>query len=155
VRLNQDHPANVTPTWHGDSVGHYEGDTLVIDTIGIKPGPNAAVDAFGTPHSDALHVVERYHLVDYESAKDGQDRAEKEYGHPTTAPVYVDFDYRGKGLQVQFTVEDKNVFIMPWSGSVTYRRATNDWQEIICAENPHEYYAGTDTPIPQAATPDF
>ncbi|HWN51023.1 MAG TPA: hypothetical protein VNO18_14585 [Xanthobacteraceae bacterium] len=34
VRLNQSHPAQLTPSWHGDSVGHYEGDTLVIDTVG-------------------------------------------------------------------------------------------------------------------------
>src|SRR5215467_10038120 len=39
VRMNQPHPARVTPTWYGDSVGHYEGDTLVVDTVGIKPGP--------------------------------------------------------------------------------------------------------------------
>jgi hypothetical protein len=36
VRMNQPHPAQVTPSWYGDSVGHYEGDALVIDTIGIK-----------------------------------------------------------------------------------------------------------------------
>jgi len=39
VRLNQSHPAHVMPTWYGDSVGHYDGDTLVIDTVGIKVGP--------------------------------------------------------------------------------------------------------------------
>jgi hypothetical protein len=39
VRLNQPHPAQVTPSWYGDSVGHYEGETLVIDTVGIKVGP--------------------------------------------------------------------------------------------------------------------
>jgi hypothetical protein len=39
VRLNQAHPAQPTPSWFGDSVGHYEGDTLVIDTVGIKTGP--------------------------------------------------------------------------------------------------------------------
>ncbi|HEX3485609.1 MAG TPA: hypothetical protein VHT51_11150, partial [Micropepsaceae bacterium] len=36
IRMNQSHPAKVTPSWYGDSVGHYEGDTLVIDTVGIK-----------------------------------------------------------------------------------------------------------------------
>jgi hypothetical protein len=36
VRLNQPHAAQVTPSWYGDSVGHYEGDTLVIDTLGVK-----------------------------------------------------------------------------------------------------------------------
>src|SRR5262245_24848645 len=36
VRMNQPHPARVTPSWYGDSVGHYEGETLVIDTVGVK-----------------------------------------------------------------------------------------------------------------------
>jgi hypothetical protein len=41
VRLNRSHPTQVTPSWYGDSVGHYEGDTLIIDTVGIKIGPFA------------------------------------------------------------------------------------------------------------------
>ena len=72
VRLNQPHPAQVTPSWHGDSVGHYEGDTLVIDTVGIKTDrPFAMVDVYGTPYTQALHVVERYRLVDFEAVKAG------------------------------------------------------------------------------------
>jgi hypothetical protein len=58
VRMNQPHPAQVTPSWYGDSVGHYEGDTLVIDTVGVKIGPFAMVDFYGTPYTQALHVVE-------------------------------------------------------------------------------------------------
>ena len=46
------------------------------------------------------------------------------------------------------------VFTMPWTAFVTYRHA-QPWQERVCAENPHEYYAGKDTAIPQAAKPDF
>jgi hypothetical protein len=49
VRMNQPHPPQVTPSWYGDSVGHYEGDTLVIDTVGFKIGPFSAVDQYGTP----------------------------------------------------------------------------------------------------------
>jgi hypothetical protein len=64
VRLNQPHPANVAPSWYGDSVGHYEGDTLVIDTVGVKVGPFAMLDMFGTPFTEALHVIERYRLLD-------------------------------------------------------------------------------------------
>jgi hypothetical protein len=61
VRLNWRHPENPTPSWQGHSVGWYEGDTLVVDTVGIiKVAPFSTVDAFGTPHSEALHVVERY-----------------------------------------------------------------------------------------------
>src|ERR1700730_1464952 len=70
VPMNQAHPARVTPSCHGDSVGHYEGDTLVIDTVGIKTDrPFAMVDMYGTPHSKALHVVERYRLLDYAAAQ--------------------------------------------------------------------------------------
>ena len=72
VRLNQPHRTPVTPSWYGDSVGRYEGDTLVIDTIGIKIGPFAMVDMYGTPHSPALHVVERYRLLDHEAAKEAE-----------------------------------------------------------------------------------
>jgi hypothetical protein len=45
VRMNEPHPAQATPSWYGDFVGHYEGDTLVIDTVGallisaFPPGP--------------------------------------------------------------------------------------------------------------------
>jgi len=79
VRLNQSHPAQVTPSWYGDSVGHYEGDTLVIDTVGIKADrPFAMIDMYGTPYTQALHVVERYRLLDYEAAKEAEERGEKE-----------------------------------------------------------------------------
>src|SRR5580704_11918154 len=47
VRMNQPPPAEVTPSWHGDAVSHYEGDTLVIDTMGIKTDrPYAMIDLF-------------------------------------------------------------------------------------------------------------
>jgi hypothetical protein len=156
VRLNQRHSAQLTPTWHGDSVGHYEGDTLLVDTVGIKVGPIPSLDLYGTPYSEALHVVERYRLIDGEAAREAQERNEREYGRPATEQaVFIDLNYKGKGLQVQFTVEDKNIFTMPWSGSATYRRAANQWVENVCAENRHEYYAGRDAAVPQADNPDF
>jgi hypothetical protein len=62
VPLNASHPENLTPSWQGHSVGWYESDTLVIDTVGIKVAPFSTVDPFGTPHSKALHVVERYRI---------------------------------------------------------------------------------------------
>ena len=49
VRLNGRHPDSLPPSWQGHSVGHYEGDTLVIDTVGIKVAPFSTVDAFGPP----------------------------------------------------------------------------------------------------------
>jgi hypothetical protein len=123
VRMNQGHPEQVIPSWYGDSVAHYEGDTLVIDTVGVKADrPFAIVDAFGTPYSSALHVVERYRLIEYEDAKDALSRNAKEnfdLNEVSALPIYVDPDYRGKHLQLQFTVEDEGVFTAPWSATVT------------------------------------
>jgi hypothetical protein len=65
VRLNQPHPEHVAPSWYGDSVGHHEGNTLVVDTVAVRIGPFAMVDWLGTPRSAALHMVERYRLLDY------------------------------------------------------------------------------------------
>jgi hypothetical protein len=62
VYLDEPHSANPKPSWYGESVGHYEGDTLVVDTIGFND--RTFVDNFRTPHSDKLHVVERIRLVD-------------------------------------------------------------------------------------------
>ena len=155
VRMNASHPAHVTPSWSGDSVGHYEGDTLVIDTVGIKTRPGAMIDLYGTPYSDALHVVERYRLVDSETARAAQERSEKEYGRPTTEPVYVDFGYKGKGLEAKFTVEDPATFTMPWSSSVTYRRSNSDWLEIVCAESTTDFYKDQTSTVPRADKPDF
>ena len=85
VRLNQPHPANVIPSVHGDSVGHYEGDTLVIDTVGVRVGPYRTIDRFGTPYTPALHVVERYRLIDYEATKAGLDRTRGRNGRRLAA----------------------------------------------------------------------
>ena len=156
VRLNAKHPATVTPSWNGDSVGHYEGDTLVIDTIGIRTRPGSMIDLYGTPYTPALHVIERYRLIDGEAAKAAQERSEHEYGRPTTEPVYVDFGYRGKGLQAEFTVEDSGAFTRSWSSSVAYRRSSaGEWGEIACAENTSDYYAGATATVPTAERSDF
>jgi hypothetical protein len=158
IRLNSSHPAKVTPSWTGDSVGHYEGDTLVVDTIGMKVGPVTMADQFGTPQSEAMHVVERYRIVSYEEAKAAFDANEKDFGRVDTANgngVFIDFDYRGRGLQLEFKVEDPNIFTMPWGAKATYLRAGGIWQEQVCAENTREYYDDADTKIPVAAHPDF
>ena len=123
VRMNQPHPAQVTPSWHGDSVGRYEGDTLAIDTVGVKADrPLAMVDMFGTPYTNALHVVERYRLLDYEAAKDALQRDAKEnqrLGRNTGTYFPDDPNYRGKHLQLHFTVQDEGVFTTPWSATIT------------------------------------
>jgi hypothetical protein len=163
VRMNEPHPAHVTPSWYGDSVGRYEGDTLVIDTVGIKADrPFAMLDLYGTPYTKALHVVERYRLLDDDATKDALERvAGKNFRLPPgVIGEDVDPDYKGRGLQLQFTVEDDGVFTTPWSAAITYRRGINSegadqLLEEVCAENTNLYYAGKNADLPVAAKPDF
>jgi hypothetical protein len=159
VLLNQTHPAPVAPSWYGNSVAHYEGDTLVIDTVGIKIGPFAMVNFYGTPYSQALHVVERNRLLDYEAAKEGLERDAKENLRPARgadAGPTADANYKGKHLQLQFTVEDEGVFTRPWSATITYRRGSEAWQEVVCPENTRELaIAGRGAAVPHAEKPDF
>jgi hypothetical protein len=154
VRLNQPHPAQVTPSWYGDSVGHYEGDTLVIDTIGMKVGPYSMVDWYGTPRTEALHVVERYRMLDYEAAKEGFDRDAKQHNNAPGMPLP---NASGKYLQLQFTVEDEKVFTTPWTATLTYRRdgdSPQDWPEMVCSES-LLWYPGKEADVPRADRPDF
>ena len=105
VKLNAQHPAQVTPSWYGDSVGHYEGDTLVVDTVGYKLGPFPLVDQFGSPFSEALHVVERYRLVDYETAKAAQERNVRNQGSVATEQAaFVDENYKGSSMFKAFMI---------------------------------------------------
>jgi hypothetical protein len=153
IRMNAQHPPNLKPSWYGDSVGHYEGDTLVVDTVGTRTDrPYAMIDLYGTPYSDKLHVVERYRLIPYEEAKEGIERDAKENRRPN---VGIDRNYRGKYLQLVYTVEDPTYFTMPWEATVTYGRGSDDWPETVCAENRHEYYNEKDSNVPTAKTPDF
>jgi hypothetical protein len=153
VRLGGSHPAQVTPSWHGDAVGHFEGDTLVIDTVGTKTDrPFAMIDLFGTPYTKNLHVVERYRLLDHSAVKGALERGAKEN---TQGAGPIDRDYDGEFLQVHITVEDKGVFTTPWTATVTYARDTREWPEIVCAENIHEYYYNKDSEVPRANRLDF
>jgi hypothetical protein len=73
----------------------------------------------------------------------------------------IDPNYRGKGLQLEFTVEDAGVFTMPWSATITYGRDANSyWEERVCAENvQHDYqanyYSDKNAHLPTADKPDF
>jgi hypothetical protein len=125
VYLNVPHSANPEPSWYGESVGHYEGETLVVDTIGQNT--QTFIDNYRTPHSEKLHVVERYRLVE-----------------------------GGKTLQAEVTIEDPAVFIQPLQVVHRWRRMQGTIVESTCAEgemsNPFQQDA---EPIPTAAKPDF
>ena len=159
VRLNQPHPAELTPSWYGDSVGHYEDDALVIDTVGVKTDrPFAMLDMYGTPFSAALHITERYRLIDYADAKPAIERNGKEnirFG-PDIQSLVFDPSYRGKHLQLAFTVDDDGVFTTPWTATITYSIPLGSWEEHVCAESRLGYFSsGKEAAVPTAAKPDF
>ena len=153
VRMNQQHPAKVTPSWHGDAVGRYEGDTLVIDTVGVRTDrPHAMIDLFGTPYSEKLHVVERHRLVDYAEAKDAMARGTKE--NRRAAGPYNP-NYAEKYLRVDFTIEDPGTFTTPWTAIMIYLRDRGVFPEQACAEGRLGFHNDEGAQIPTAAKADF
>jgi hypothetical protein len=115
------------------------------------------LDMFGTPFTEALHVIERYRLLDYEAVKEWNERGQSEYrrGERSDPGFARNPGYKGKGLELQFTVQDAGVFTMPWSARIIYQRPLGDWPEMICAENPNGYFPGKKAAIPIADKPDF
>jgi hypothetical protein len=125
VYLNMPHSENPKPSWYGESVGYYEGDTFVVDTIGQNT--KTFVDNYRTPHSEKLHVVERYRLVD-----------------------------EGRILQAEVTIEDPDVFIEPLQVLHRWRRVQGPMRESSCPEGEMSNPFKQDVePIPVAEQPDF
>jgi hypothetical protein len=79
VQMNAEHPANVPPSRHGHSVGRWDGDTLVIDTIAYEPNPSGL--GANVPSSPGKHTVERLTLTD--------DRLRLRYQITVEDPVYL------------------------------------------------------------------
>ena len=107
---------------------------------------------YGTPQSAAMHVIERYRLIDGPLAKAAQDNYEKVQG---VVVRRTDPDTGANGLQLELTMEDPNVFAAPLSVLVTYRSVLTPWQEQVCAENPVEHYEGEWIGLPRADDLDF
>jgi len=139
VYLNVPHSQNPKPSWNGESVGHYEGDTLVVDTIGQTT--RSFVDLFRTPHSEKLHVIERYRLIE-----------------------------GGTALQVEMTIDDPAAYVQPWKITKRWEKVTARPQgadvtgtyneEIRCMDgemvNPlNQAYASKLEPLPTSERADF
>jgi len=157
IRMNDTHPANLMPSPMGHSVGRWEGDMLVIDTVGIKTDAFTSVDRFGTPQSEAMHVVERYRPIDGALAKAQIDKYETSEGTVGGGgrPAGYNPDTSLQGLQLEVTMEDPKVFAAPLTAVVTYRRLISEWQESVCADNPVEHYENEWIGLPKADRPDF
>jgi hypothetical protein len=123
IHMNVPHAADAKPSWYGDSVGHYEGGALVIDTIGLDA--RSYVDNYRTPHSENLHVAERWSMNE-----------------------------AGDELEVHFTVEDEKTFYAPWSASMRYRQSNRPMEELPCAEN-NRFDEVAGHPVPTATKIDF
>jgi hypothetical protein len=89
---------------------------------------------------------------DERAAKENRRMALHASGATGLAP---ESNYKGKGLQLQFTVEDEGVFTMPWSASITYWHSRDAWPEHVCAENLRGTYVTRDNDAPRAGKPDF
>jgi len=153
VRMNEPHPAKPAPSWHGDAVGHYEGDALVIDTVEVKTDrPHAMIDLFGTPYTEKLHVTERYRLVDYADAKDAMARGTKE-NRRAGGPYKADYD--DKYLQVDFTIEDAGAYTTPWTAVMIYLRDREVFPEQACAEGRFGFHNHAGEDLPHTDKPDF
>lgn len=104
------HPVDLNPTWTGNSIGRWEGDTLVIDSAGFHDRgwlPNAV------PHTERLHVVERYRRRDL--------------GH----------------LDVEVTFEDPGTFVTPWRMHMVWELVPGEeLQEYLCENNRFRELAG-------------
>jgi hypothetical protein len=125
IYLDVPHSKNPKPSWYGESVGHFEGDTLVVDTIGQNT--QTYIDNYRTPHSERLHVVERFHLTN-----------------------------GGKNLQADIFVEDPTTYKQPIRVIQTWRRVQQGpMVESSCAESGPGLFSFDVEPIPTANKADF
>jgi hypothetical protein len=125
VYLNVPHSKNPKPSWYGESVGRYENGDFVIDTIGLND--KTFVDNYLTPHTVALHVVERFHP-----------------------------DSTGNRLDLTVTVDDPDAFSMPWTArQIFHRMPHGTMEEAVCTENNVDFFGQGYLPVPEARTADF
>jgi hypothetical protein len=124
IYLDVAHSQNPKLSWYGESVGYYEGDELVVDTIGLND--KSTVDNYRTPHTDQIHVVERFRMIE-----------------------------DGNTLQAVVNVDDPGTFNMPWTAVQRWHRVEREMPEDICAENNFSFFDYDVTPLPEAKQADF
>jgi hypothetical protein len=134
IDLNRAHPENLTPSWYGHSVGHYEGNSLVVDTV--AQDSRSQVDSFGTPKSEAIRVVERYTLLN--------DRQS------------IDIEFTVEDPNIFTTVWSAKANYVPVATRRNYTGA-GDYQEkiqnLICQENNRD--TAGERALPIANAPEF
>ena len=127
VYLTAKHSAHLKPTWFGESIGHYEnGDTLVVDTIGLSANKLSYIDNFRTPHTEKLHVVERFTISPDKNTLTAIARA-----------------------------EDPDAYNAPITMMRQWFKVNAPMAETVCAENNGDRFNQNLYPIPEAGKPDF
>jgi hypothetical protein len=125
IYLDVPHSQSPKLSWYGESVGHYEGNTLVVDTIGQNT--KTFVDNYRTPHSERLHVVERFRVIN-----------------------------DGKNLEANIVMDDPVTFRQPLHVTHRWRRVTSGpITESSCAESGPGFFDFDVEPIPTAVKADF
>ena len=125
IYMTDKHSQHVKPSWFGESIGRYENGELVVDTIGLST-KLSFLDMFRTPHTEKLHVTERFKL---------------------TAD--------GKFLEAFVKVEDEDSFNEPMYMAARWRKQAGVWREYICAENNQDHFGHNLFPLPEAKKFDF
>jgi hypothetical protein len=112
VALGRDHPKDLESTWFGDSVGKWDGDTLVVDTIGFNG--RTRLDTIGHPHSDQMHLIERFKFTD---------------------PDHISYEV---------TVDDPKYYTKPWKNTRNLWRMKPGQEliEYSCEENNRDFTQG-------------
>lgn len=98
------HPEDITPTYMGHSIGKWDGDALVVDTVGFND--KTWLDRDGHPHSDQLHVTERFHRIDRDN------------------------------MTIDITMDDPKALVMPWKSQLNFQLKPDwDIMELACTDN--------------------
>ena len=101
IAMDREHPKNPDSTWMGDSIGKYESDAFVIDTIGFND--KTWIDQVGHPHSDALHLIERFHRVDQDT------------------------------LELSVTFDDLKAYAKQFTATRVFKRSSAPMEETVCS----------------------
>jgi hypothetical protein len=144
VYLNVPHSPNPKPSWFGESVGHYEGDTLVVDTIASDT--RTFIDQFETPHTEKLHTIERFHMTNG--------------GMTMEVNLHVEdpgaFTTPWDAIQRYRRVEPGVADVTEAFNALSSTSAAGPILESSCAENPNSLFGAEGAlPIPQTDKPDF
>jgi hypothetical protein len=111
------HPADLDPSFQGHEVGRWEGDTLVVDSVGFNE--RFWLTREGTPHTESLHLTERFIRTDYYN------------------------------LKYEATIDDPGAYTRPWTGGWNIPWQEAEMYEFICQDNnrdPKHMFGGDSQP---------